>query len=324
MIIFVYGADTFRSRIYLSKMVEKFRADRDPSGYNVSVLDAEDKEDGDKIISEILAMPFLATRRLIVIKNLLASKLTDLKEEIAGRIEKKTLPESNVVVIWEAADDFKLKDSKELFTLLLKEKYKEHFGALSASEISAWVAQEIKSRGGTVSSAALAYLTTQAGHDLWLMNSLIEELTAYKNGAEIGIGDIKKFAEEKADDNIFNLVDAIVGKQPKLVFRMIREQYKKGEDCQFIFAMLARQFKILLQIRDLFLREDNLSSDTVAKKLGVHSFVVKKSLPLVKRYSMADLTGIYRRILDLDKNIKTGRGEPEALLDILVAKICLT
>lgn len=323
MIIFIYGADTFRSRIYLKKMVEKFKVDRDPSGYNVSILDAEEKEDGGKIMQEILAIPFLAERRLVVIKNLLASKLNDLKKEIADRIDKKTLPESNVIVIWESEDEFKQKDSKELFAKLKDEKYKEHFIALSSVELSAWVVQEIKLRGGSISSQALSYLVQHAGSDMWFVNSLIIELIAYKKGIEIDINDVKEFVEEKADDNIFNLVDAVIGKQPKLVYKMIREQYKKGEDSQFIFAMLMRQFKILLQIRDLSDREDNLTSDIMAKKLGIHPFVVKKSLPMVKRYTLQDLKNIYNRLLDLDIKTKTGQGDQSVLLDVLVGEICI-
>ena len=129
--------------------------------------------------------------------------------------------------------------------------------------------------------------------------------------------------DEKVDDNIFNLADAIVGGQGKDVFEMMREQYDQGKDVLYLFAMILRQFRILLQIRDFFERDDNPQSDRIAKELGLHPFVVKKALPLAKRYSMKELQKIYSDLLDLDAKIKTGRGDQSVLLDVFVARLCL-
>ena len=101
---------------------------------------------------------------------------------------------------------------------------------------------------------------------------------------------------------------------------MIREQYAKGEDAQFIFAMLIRQFRILLELRDLFDREDNLNSDVIAKQLGLHPFVVKKSLPFVKKYTLTELKRIYSSLLDMDIETKTGQGDQSVLLDVFVGR----
>ena len=136
------------------------------------------------------------------------------------------------------------------------------------------------------------------------------------------VADIQLFLDEKADDNIFNLVDAIVGKQAKQAYQMIQEQYRIGEDAQFIFAMLIRQFRILLEMRDLFERDDAMQSGMLAEKLGLHPFVVKKSLPMVKRYTMDELQRIYGALLELDVKTKTGQGRPEVLLDVLVGRVC--
>ena len=128
--------------------------------------------------------------------------------------------------------------------------------------------------------------------------------------------------EETADDNIFNLVDAIVGKQPKKVYNMIGQQYKNGEDAHYIFAMMLRQFRILLELRDLCDRDGTAQSGALATKLGLHPFVVKKSLPLVKKYNLTELKEIYQRLLDFDIQTKTSGGDQKVLLDILVGRVC--
>lgn len=320
MIIFLYGADTLRSRRQLKKIIEKFKTDRDPQGLNVSQIDAERTEPG-AMLGEMLASPFLAERRMVVIENVLVTKHDELRENILERIKNNTLPEINVLVFWEGTDTFKTKSAKTLFEQLKKEKFAQKFDELKAGDLFAWAEAEFKEHGGIINRQALQFLLDATAGDMWRLHHLIRQLAVYKGSEEIRIADISEFIDEKADNNIFNLVDAIVAKQPKQVFAMMREQYRNGEDAGYIFAMILRQFRILLQLRDLFEREDNPTSDALAARLGLHPFVVKKSLPLVKRYTMRELEGIYQELLECDINTKTGRGDQSVLLDLLVGRV---
>ena len=323
MLIFLHGPDTFRSRQQLKKMIEKFKADRDPQGYNVAVLDCA-KEDGGKVMEQILSAPFMSEKRLVVLENFLsATGKGDLQEEILNRAQEKKIPESTNLIFWESDLKPKTNVAKKLFEILSKEKFSQQFDALTGFKLQAWIEAEFKTRGGKINQHALQYLTNNIGGDMWRLDSLIEQLIAYKGkeGNEVELADAQLFLDEKTDDSIFNLVDAIVGGQAKKAFEMIREQYRIGEDAQYVFAMLLRQFRILLEIRDLYEREDNLPSDVIAKKLGLHPFVVKKSLPFIKRYPMGELKTIYQSLLDFDVKTKTGQGGPELMLDVLVGKL---
>ncbi|MBI4427337.1 MAG: DNA polymerase III subunit delta [Candidatus Magasanikbacteria bacterium] len=342
MLIFLYGTDTFRSRQQLKKMIAKFRQDRDPGGYNVAVLDCQ-KEEGGKIMEQILSAPFLAEKRMVVLENFLsATGRGDLQEEILKRITNKTLPESTVLVFYEspsapstssgrvAQGKPKTKVAKELFDILSKEKFSQQFDLLIGVKLISWILQEVKDHGGKINQPAAQYLAQNVGGDMWRLSSLVKQLIAFKQSSchprengdpEIALSDVQLFLDEKADDSIFNLVDAVVGGQAKKAFEMIREQYRIGEDAQFVFAMLLRQFRILLELRDLYDREDNLSSEQLAKKLNLHPFVVKKSLVFVKKYSLAKLKTVYQRLLDLDVKTKTGQGDQSLLLDVFVGTV---
>jgi DNA polymerase-3 subunit delta len=319
MNIFLYGEDTFRSRQHLKKMIEKFKVDRDPQGLNTVVLDCE-KEDLGGVMGQVLATPFLAERRMVVLERCLtATKKQELQEEILKRISENTLPESNVLVFWEDGAKPKTKVAKELYTILAKEKFAQSFELMRGSDLSRWIQSEVESRGATIEAPALQYLSLNVGGDMWRLSTLIDQLTSYHS--PISVASVQLFLEEKVDDNIFNLVDAIVAKQPKKVYKMIREQYAKGEDPQFIFAMLIRQFRILLELRDLVDQDTNLSSDALAKQLGLHPFVVKKSLPFVKKYSFAELKQIFSSLLKIDIETKTGQGDQSVLLDVFVGRM---
>ncbi len=320
MIILLYGKDSFRGRRQLRKMMDKFKTDRDPDGFNTVRIDA--RTEPDKLLQHLLTPAFLAEKRMVVVENLLASKEKELQVEVLQKIEQKAIPDTSVIVFWEGAERFKAGEAKRLLARLQQEKYVQKFDPLIGAKLTAWMEEQIKELGGRASKHALFHITRQVNSDTWHARSLIEQLAAYKQGQEIELKDVHLFMEEKADDNIFNLVDAIVGKQTKNVYAMIQEQYRQGKDAQYVFAMILRQFRILIQLRDLYDREDVMQSAAMAAKVDLHPFVVKKSLPFVKRYSLEQLKYVYQELLDLDTRIKTGSGRPGLLLDLFVARIC--
>jgi len=319
MIIFLFGKDNYRSRQQLKKMIAKFRVERDPSGMNVSVLNCEIEEPG-VILEHILAIPFLAERRMVVLESFLSSKHKTLQENILERIQEKKLPEDNVYVFWEDTDTFRNKTNKELFEILKKEKFSQQFDILSLPQLQSFIEQEITEGGGKIEKSALTHFSENTTGDMWKTAGIISQLLAYKNTEIITIKDIHLFLERKIDDNIFNLVDAILQKQSKQIFAMIREQTKL-RDAHYVFAMILRQMRILLEMKDLEERKFNLNDSTLPKELGLHPFVFKKTIPLLKRFTYIELKEIYQYLLQVDKDLKTG-GKDDVLVDILVGKLC--
>jgi len=324
MILFLYGEDTFRSRQQLNKMVAKFKVDRDPTGLNVTIPDITE-ERPETILEEIHAAPFLAEKRLVVIKGLLGSKEKRLQELFLEKLKKNDFPVSTILLLWEEENDFKKATNvvKELFSLLQKEKYAQCFDILNGPKLAAFIEEEVQEHGATISKEAVVYLTENSRDDLWLVESTLQQLFALCEGREITLSDVKQFVSERYDDNIFNLVDAIIAGKGEKVFPMLEEQYKKGEDATFVFSMLIRQFRILLTLRDLLDRGVN-ANDGLAKEMGLHPFVVKKSLPFAKQYSLAHLKEIYTALLDLDKKTKTGGGDQQVLLDVFISRLCIS
>jgi len=319
MIIYIFGGDTFRSREFLRKSINEFKSKRDPQGYNTLIFDALSDEPA-KITQDLLALPFLAEKRMIVVQNLLSAKNKDFLEKIRELIKGSRIPDTNVAVFWQSEPVGKSGEAKKLEEILIKEKYVYEFGTMDAAELTKWITKEIKERGGKIDPRAATVLAVDAG-DVWLLNSIIDQLIAYKDGGEIGSADVRLFVEEKVDDNIFNMVDAIVSGNKKTAFMLINKQRRMGEDESYLFAMIMRQFKILLQMRDLWEREDGLTSDMMAKKLKLHPFVVKKSMPLVRKFTLADLLKVYDELLSIDVKTKTGLADQAALIDFFVGKI---
>ena len=317
MIIYLYGEDDFRSRAQLKKMVFEFKQKRDPQGYNVAFLNCA-KIEGSKIFSEIMAAPFLSEKRMVVLENLLSNNDKEMLEEIIKRVKENKIPDSTVLIFYQSENLSKVKEVKELHTLLQKEKFAQEFKILSGAELSAWAKKEIEARGGKISVAALSFLAQNCVQDMWRLDSLIDQLVAYSLDKEISLKDTELFLDEKVDDNIFNMVDAIVAGNKGLAFKLLEKQREKGEDEMYLFLMILRQFRILLQLRSAYEENENAHSDDLAKQLGLHPFVVKKSWSSVKRFSLSQLKKIYTKLLEIDFKTKTGLASQSLLIDLFV------
>ncbi len=320
MILFLYGPDTFRSHKYLRQSVEQFKKTRDPHGYNVVFLDGKKEELG-KILTEISSTPFLAERRMIIIENILSNGDKELLQEVIIRVQAKKVPESNIIIFWQGEALSKVKEAKELQALLTKEKYAQEFSLLVGSPLEGWIQGEVSARGGSISPEATHFLAQNSGTDMWRLNSLLDQLVSYKKGTTIELADVQLFLDEKIDDNIFNMVDAIVQGNRKLAFKLLNEQRRLGEDEPKIFGLVVWQFRILLQMADLLEREGNMPSDILAKKIGIHPFVAKKNLAAARRLPLARLQAIFQSLLDIDIKTKTGQGDQSLLLDLFVSRI---
>lgn len=323
MIIFLYGKDTFRSRERLHRMIDKFKTDRDPSGYNVVRLDALTEKPG-MILTELQSVPFLAEKRMVIVEHALESKHTELHEKIdVIVVDENILPSTTICVLFERTDTFKTKVQKELLKKLAKTKYAQHFDVLEAAELKRWISEYAKEAGLALERDALEYVAIHSKGDTWFIHSLVEQLAGYCKDKPCSTNTVRLFLAETADDNIFNLIDAIVAKKPEKVYAMIREQYEAGQDAGYIFAMLVRQFRIMLEIKDVLTSEPATPPDILAKMLNIHPFVAKKTIPLLRQYSLPELKVVYGDLLSIDIKTKTGKGNLPVMIDMLVGKICV-
>lgn len=321
MYIIYYGKDLYRSAEYLKKTLESFRQKRDPNNLNTIILNCQNLESG-KILEQMLSIPFLAEKKMLILKNLLENTShEELIKNIIKRISENDFPSTNDYLFYEESDTFKNKNSKKLFEILKKENFSQEFKKLTGTELNNFIKKRITEKKLIIKNDAINFLNINIADDFFSLETILDQLFFYKPDKEIQIADIKLFLEEKIDDNIFNLIDNIFSKNKHKVYKMIQEQYKQGKNSSYILAMLIRQIRIFLEIRDLLEKEKNISNDLIAKKTKLHPFVIKKSFSLVQKYDLDYLKKIYKKLLEIDIKTKTSNFNPELLIDFLINKI---
>lgn len=330
MIFFLYGPDTFRSRLKLKQIKDKFIAEVDKSALNIEALDGT-KLETPQFEKAINTMPFLAKKRLVIIEDLISkNKGQKIQKEILETLGKKELTDT-VVVFWESGlGDDKAKKSRSkvttkrsnlLFGRLKKEKYAQEFNLLNEAETVRWTASEIKNRNGKIQPAALNLLAELVGNDLWQMNSEIDKLLAFAKNQEITVADVSGLVKTKLDENIFKLTDALGQKNKTLALKLISDQLKSGTLPTELLTKITWQFKNLLLVKDFMEQNgDAYPSDRLTYQLGLHPFVVKKTLAQARFHQLASLKKTYKNLLGIDYKIKTSQISPEVLFDLLVIK----
>ena len=334
MIFLLYGEDTYRSSQKLKELKDKFIKEVDKSGLNLTELDGE-KLNMDEFNKNISASSFLANRRMIIVKNLISkNKSKSIQKEIVDLLKKQETQKEdkekeNIIIFWEGGLDLAKKKfktqaisgvlAKYLFSQ--KDVYQQEFNLLQSYELEKWIDLEIKKRGGNIEREAVKYLASLVGNNLWQVSSELNKLLAFKKDEEVLTDDVGLLVKGKFDDNIFNLIDALSNKNDKQTVKLLNDQLNSGASESYILSMLIRQFKILLQIKELSERGERLSNYQVATELNIHSFTAQKALSQVRNFGLEELKTIYSQLLELDIQIKTGYTRPEVALDLFVAKV---
>lgn len=311
MILFFYGEDTYRLKQKLKQLREKFISSS-LGDTNLVTLDGKIAP-YDEMVRQILAMPFLARKRLVIIENLLKAGKKDIQEKVAEFLKK--VPDSTVLVFVEEG----MPDRRTgLFRRLNRPGQAQEFKLLESEQLRRWVRREVELRGGTIETQALTKLMEAVGSDLWRMTNEIEKLTAYNR--QLTAEDVELLVNSKTEANIFDLVEATANRNPQRALRELSRLFNRGAAEIYILTMLVWQYRNLLIIKDLQQRGVKSRWD-LAKKGGLAPFVVTKNIEAAAKYSLEDLKNIYEKLLDFDWRIKTGKIEPKVALELLVFQL---
>lgn len=315
MIIFIYGKDTYRSVRKLNEIKAKFAKEVDPNHLNLAILEVGVK--AQQVQKELQTAPFLAKRRLVILKNfVLKNKNEDVQELLLELVKKERLGDDNIIVFYEEGKP-EAKDKNKLFDLLAKSKLAQPFEPLSPAQLNTFVMEEVKKRGAAIQPNAIQQLITVAGDDLWQLSSELDKLASYSQGREINRADIELMSGVPLEENIFQLIDMIAQKNTKRALKLLEDAFALDQSVFYLLTMIVKQFRILLQIKDL----GNVSADQAAKALKIHSFVAQKSLSQAQKFKSNELVEIFGKLVELEKRLKSGYGEERLLMEGFVAAI---
>ncbi len=307
MIIFLYGENTYQSRQKLDEVIARYK-ETHKSGLNLKFFDGKELSFQD-IKDELQILPMFKEKKLFILDDAFANQA--FKDDFAADIERFVRSDS-VILFYESKGSFQ-KDS--FFNLLKKHAKSQEFEALSGQKLRSWLKGEFEKTGVKIDPLALESMISFVGNDLWQLANEARKLAAFKKGREIGSKDVALMVKPKIETDIFKTIDAIALKNKKQALVLLHKHLENGDSPLYLLSMINYQFRNILGVKDLIERGKALS------RSGLNPFVARKSYEQSRKFTMEELKKIYQRIFQVDYRIKTGRIEPQAALDLLIAEL---
>ena len=269
------------------------------------------------------SMPFLAERRVTVLNYPLALMQNDgTRDRILVLLEG--IPDQIAVVLVEHEPLQTPKDKRQ-GKLHWLQKWAASMGGkvytreFSVPQLSGWIVKQANKMGGEIEPRAAGRLSYLVGNDVRLAEQEVTKLLTYVNYERpVSEADVIGLTASQPDGFIFDFVDALGARDRK---KAVNEFHRLlvDSDIQNIFGMIVRQFRLLVQSREII--DQRGGKEEITKRLGVHPFVGEKLAHQARQFSQAQLDAIFHRLLEIDAGLKTGKMSIDLSIDLLIAEI---
>jgi len=288
MITTLTGENDVLRQEALHRIVESFLAEHTDMG-----LERLDGEDADyaRMLGGVQSLPFLASRKLVVLRSPGANKeFAEHFEQFVGDI-----PETNDVVIVEPKLDKRLAYYKQLKKLT---DFRD-FAVLDAGGLERYLTDYAKTQGGSLTSGDARVLVDRIGTNQLALKHELDKLLAYD--PKITRSNIELLTERTPQSSIFELLDAAFAGNTRRAMQLYDEQRDMRVEPQQIIAMLVWQLHILAIAKAAGPR----SAENVAKEAKLSPFTVRKSQDLARRIGGPRLKQLITELRVFDVRLKS-------------------
>lgn len=251
-----------------------------------------------EIIDLAETLPFFAERRLIIMED--TGFFKNATPELADYL--KEMPESTAMIFVESEVDKRGK----LYKAVQSKGRAIELGRQDESTLLRWIAGTVKREGKQISEATIRHFLMKVGTDMENIQKELEKLFCYTlEQNAITIEDVEAICTTQITNQIFDMVNAVADKKQRKALDHYYDLIALKEPPMRILFLLARQFKLLLEVK--VLDKQGFARKDIASKTGLHPFVVGKYQEQAKSFSQKELRAILEESVDIEEAVKTGR-----------------
>lgn len=302
MLYLVFG----EQELMINKLVDKLAKEtlNEIDDFNFVVFDAY-KTPLYEIVNDALTLPFMADKKMIVIRNsyFLTNENPKLEfEQSFNELEEYIDNQNEGVTMVFTVVTSKLDDKKPIVKKI-KEKSKAFaLDNVSKKDLPRVVKQMFDKKEVSINGDALNEFINRCGDDMYLISNEIDKLSCYKK--EIELKDIYLMVPKKLEDNVFEMIDAIFNKKEDKAFKIYYDLKATNSEPINLISLVASQVRFLYQV--MVLKDKGYSEANIANELSCHPYRVKLALEKVYHLNKMDLTDLLEDLSNLDIRIKSG------------------
>lgn len=317
----LYGKDRYRLQQFINVLTEAmFTAEERELGM-VKFDTAETSID--EAVLEAETSPFFVQRKLILIRDAAVlcaggkegGKIEHRPEKLIQYMEYPS--ESSIIVIAVHAE--KLDERRKLVKTLKDRNALVPFPELDAAQLKQWMIKRASEQNRTMTADAAELLLVRAGANMQQLAQEVDKLCLHAGaGGAIDVETASLLTAATVEEDVFALVDAIAELRIDRAIRLYRELLVRREEPIKIAALIARQLRIMLQIKEL---EHQYSPQQMAGQLGLHPYAVKLAAEKSRKFQVARLGKLLASLADLDYHMKTGAIEKALGLELYLLSL---
>ncbi len=302
----LYGEEDYLKKLYKGRLKKAMTAEGDTMNFTYF----EGKQTNPREVIDLAeTMPFFAERRVIMLEN--TGFFKNAAPELAEYI--KEMPDTSYLIFIESEVDKRNK----LFKAVKSKGRPVELGRQDTQTLIKWILGNVRREGKQITSSTVQYLVQKVGSDMENLEKELEKLFCYTLEKDcIEISDVEEVCTPHIENQIFSMVDAVASKQQKKALNYYYDLLALKEPPMRILFLLARQFRILLEVKEL--TGKGYPGKEIAQKAGIPPFSVKKYLAQARVFSAGVLRAIMEAAAQTEEDIKTGR-----LTDVLAVELFL-
>lgn len=307
----LYGEEEYLEHQYRDKFLQAMTDPEDTMNFHRF---EGNKIDVQEVISLADTLPFFSDYRTILIID--SGWFKSSCEEMAEYLKH---PSETVRFLFVEKEVDK---RGKMYKALNKEGADIEFKEMVKPSICRWMAGVATREGKKISDGAMELLIQRAGLDMGALHNEMEKLLSYTHERnQITEADVEALVARTLEDRVFEMVEAIVGKQQKkalLLYYDLLALQKRPNDVLFL---LTRQFNHMMQAKEL--KDKGYDKSGIAKKMKLpanQTFLADKYPRQAARYSLEGLKKIVTDCAETEEAIKSGRIADKLGVELLIVK----
>lgn len=304
----LYGEEAYLRKQYRDRLKGALAAEGDTMNY--SYFEGKDISAG-AVIDLAETMPFLAERRLIVMEN---SNLFKSGGEKMAEYLAEPAQTAYFVFVEKEID----KRSK-LFKTVSSNGTAVEFPVQNEATLKKWILGMFRKEGKQVTERALNCFLEKTGTDMENIRKELEKLMCYCMDKEsVTEQDIEEICTQRVSNHIFDMVNAIADRKRKRALDLYYDLLALKEPAMRILFLIARQFNLLLQVKEL--EGKGYDNKTIGRKVGLQPFIAGKYVAQAGKFKSGDLREAVEACVEAEEAVKTGRMNDVMSVELLIVR----
>lgn len=258
--------------------------------------------------------------KFIVIKNANffgTDKIKDSDTDILLNYFEHPSDNTNLIFICSTKLDLRKKITK-----IVKDRFNLiNIPNLKYYEIENRAMEAFKKNGFKVEADTVKYLVQNSLNNFDLTMNEVDKIMLFYNESDyVKYEDVVNIAAKSINTNNFLFVDAVVEGDLEKSFELLNDLKIMKVEPTIVLSLLARDFRIMLQIKTL--QKEEKREYEILSELGLQDWQLNKYLTKIFPFKIKELESILIKIADMDLNIKTGKVDKYTALELFILDIC--